>query len=551
MIINKNGGVNLGNKKIMSLAFLMLLLISTVLYGCSGGSEEGSEGNGETGGEGESGEEKVLIFGRGGDSVSLDPITVTDGESFKVTKNIFDTLVNFGEQDTEIEPGLASEYTAAEDGLTYTFTLEEGVTFHDGTDFNAEAVVANFDRWAAGDADQYPYYGSMFGGFGDEEGHVIESVEATGDYEVTIKLKRPMAPFLKNLAMSPFGIASPTAIEEQGDAFGDNPVGTGPFKFVEWNRNDTVRIEKFEDYWVEGEPKLDEVVFRAIPDNSGRLNALLAGEIDLADGINPSDAETIESNDDLQLYERPSMNVGYLGLTTTREPFDDPKVRQAMNHAIDRQAIVDAFFEGRGEVAKNPLPPVISGYNDAIEGYDYDPEKAKALLEEAGLGDGFEMELWAMPVPRPYMPDGQKVAEAIQSDLAEVGITAEIVSYEWATYLEKAANGEADAFLLGWTGDNGDADNFLYVLLDQDNIGSNNYTYYENQELHDILIEAQTEVDEEVRNELYAQAQEIIHEDAPWVPLAHSTPLLAGGSNVVNFKPHPTGSDKLAEVDLE
>ncbi len=553
MIINKNGGVNLGNKKIMSLAFLMLLLISAVLYGCSGGSNEGSEseGSGETGGEGESTEEKVLIFGRGGDSVSLDPITVTDGESFKVTKNIFDTLVNFGEQDTEIEGGLASDWEAAEDGLTYTFQLEEGVTFHDGTDFNAEAVVANFDRWAAGDADQFPYYGSMFGGFGDEEGHVIESVEATGDYEVTFTLKRPMAPFLKNLAMSPFGIASPTAFEEQGDAFGDNPVGTGPFQFVEWNRNDTVRIEKFDDYWVEGEPKLDEVVFRAIPDNSGRLNALLAGEIDLADGINPSDAATIEGDENLQLFERPSMNVGYLGLTNTREPFNDPLVRQAMNHAIDRQAIVDAFFEGRGEVAKNPMPPVISGYNDDIEGYEYDPERAKELLEEAGLGDGFEMELWAMPVPRPYMPDGQKVAEAIQSDLAEVGITAEIVSYEWATYLEKAANGEADAFLLGWTGDNGDADNFLYVLLDQDNIGSNNYTYYENQELHDILIEAQTEVDEEVRNELYMQAQEIIHEDAPWVPLAHSTPLLAGGNNVVNFKAHPTGSDKLSTVDLE
>lgn len=552
MIINKNGGVNLGNKKIMSLAFLMLLLISTVLYGCNGGTDEGAEnGNGETGDEGDSTEEKILIFGRGGDSVSLDPITVTDGESFKVTKNIFDTLVNFGEQDTEIEGALASDWVAEEDGLTYTFTLEEGVTFHDGTDFNAEAVVANFDRWAAGDADQFPYYGSMFGGFGDDEGHVIESVEATGDYEVTISLKRPMAPFLKNLAMSPFGIASPTAFEEAGDAFGDNPVGTGPFKFVQWNRNDTIRIEKFEDYWVEGEPKLDEVVFRSIPDNSGRLNALLAGEIDLADGINPSDAATIEGDDNLQLFERPSMNVGYLGLTATREPFDDPLVRQAMNHAIDRQALVDAFFEGRGEVAKNPMPPVISGYNDDIEGYEYDPERAKELLEEAGLGDGFEMELWAMPVPRPYMPDGQKVAEAIQSDLAEVGITATIVSYEWATYLEKAANGEADAFLLGWTGDNGDADNFLYVLLDQDNIGSNNYTYYENQELHDILIAAQTEVDEDARNELYMQAQEIIHEDAPWVPLAHSTPLLAGGSNVVNFKAHPTGSDKLASVDME
>lgn len=550
IINNKNGGVNLRKKKLVSLAFLMLLLLATALYGCS--SDNASDNTeGDSGDSGDSGEPKVLIFGRGGDSVSLDPIAVTDGESYKVTKNIFDTLVNFGEQDTEIHPGLASEWTAAEDGLTYTFTLEEGVKFHDGTDFNAEAVVANFERWAAGNADQFPYYGSMFGGFGDEEGHVIDSVTATGDYEVEFKLKRPQAPFLKNLAMSSFGIASPTAFEAAGDKFGDAPVGTGPFKFVEWKRNDSITIEKNADYWVEGEPKLDQVVFRSIPDNSARLNALLSGEIDLADGITPSDGATVEGDANLQLFERPSMNVGYLGLTTTREPFDDPKVRQAMNHAIDKQAIVDAFFEGRGEIAKNPMPPVISGYNDSIEDYDYNPEKAKELLAEAGLPDGFEMELYAMPVPRPYMPDGQKVAEAIQKNLADVGVTANIVSFEWATYLEKAANGEADAFLLGWTGDNGDADNFLYVLLDQDNIGSNNYTYYENQELHDILIEAQTEVDEDKRNELYGKAQEIIHEDAPWVPLAHSTPLLAGGKNVVNFKAHPTGSDKLSTVDLE
>ncbi|MDN7247461.1 ABC transporter substrate-binding protein [Planococcus shenhongbingii] len=537
-------------KKLVSLAFLMLLLLATALYGCS--SDNASENTeGDSGDTEKSGDPKVLIFGRGGDSVSLDPIAVTDGESYKVTKNIFDTLVNFGEQDTEIHPGLATEWTAAEDGLTYTFTLEEGVKFHDGTDFNAEAVVANFERWAGGDADKFPYYGSMFGGFGDEEGHVIESVTATGDYEVEFKLKRPQAPFLKNLAMSSFGIASPAAIEAAGDKFGDAPVGTGPFKFVEWKRNDSITIEKNPDYWVEGEPKLDQVVFRSIPDNSARLNALLSGEIDLADGITPSDGATVEGNADLQLFERPSMNVGYLGLTTTREPFDDPKVRQAMNHAIDKQALVDAFFEGRGEVAKNPMPPVISGYNEDIEDYDYNPEKAKQLLAEAGLPDGFEMELYAMPVPRPYMPDGQKVAEAIQKNLADVGVTAKIVSFEWATYLEKAANGEADAFLLGWTGDNGDADNFLYVLLDQDNIGSNNYTYYKNQELHDILIEAQTEVDEDKRNELYKQAQVIIHEDAPWVPLAHSTPLLAGGKNVVDFKAHPTGSDKLASVDLK
>jgi peptide/nickel transport system substrate-binding protein len=534
----------LSKKKLWSLAVLVMLVLSTVLAACSSDSSDGDKGDDE----GKS-EPKILVFGRGGDSVSLDPGAVTDGESFKVTQNLFETLVNFGPQDTTINPGLAKKWNAEPDGLTYTFELEEGIKFHDGTDFNAEAVVANFERWANGSGEDFYYYSSMFGGYKGDEGHVIDSVTADGDYTVVFKLKRPQAPFLKNLAMSPFGIASPTAFEKE--KFGDNPVGTGPFKFVEWKRNDSITIEKNEDYWVKGLPKLDKVVFKAIPDNSARLNALNAGEIDLADGINPADGASVEGNDKLQLYERPSMNVGYLGLTTTRPPFDKVEVRQAMNYAIDKQAIVDAFFEGRAEVAKNPMPPVISGYNDDIPGYEYNPEKAKELLAAAGLPDGFEMELWAMPVPRPYMPDGQKVAEVIQANLAEVGIKAKIVSFEWATYLEKTRLGEADAFMLGWTGDNGDADNFLYVLLDQDNIGSNNYSYYSNDELHDILIEAQSEVDENKRIDLYKEAQEIIFADAPWVPLAHSTPLLAGKAELLNFLPHPTGSDKLDEVDFK
>jgi len=544
MINKQYGGVNLRKKKLWSLALLAMLVLSTILAACS------SDGDGEKG-EGDSSEPKILVFGRGGDSVFLDPAAATDGESFKVTKNVFETLVNFGDQDTTINPGLASEWKAEEDGVTYTFQLEEGVKFHDGTDFNADAVVKNFDRWMNGSEDKFPYYASMFGGFKGDEGHVIESVTADGDYSVVIKLKRPQAPFLKNLAMSPFAIASPTAFEEHGDKFTENPVGTGPFKFVEWKRNDSITIEKYEDYRIDGLPKLDKVIFRSIPDNSARLNALNTGEIDLADGVNPSDGASVEGNSDLQLFERPSMNIGYLGLTSTRPPFDKKEVRQAINHAIDKQAIVDAFFEGRAEVAKNPMPPVISGYNDDVAGYDYNPEKAKELLAAAGLPDGFEMDLWAMPVPRPYMPDGAKVAEAIQANLAAVGIKANIVSYEWATYLEKAKNGEADAFLLGWTGDNGDADNFLYVLLDEDNIGSNNYSYYSNPAVHDILIQAQTEVDEDKRNELYGQAQEIISEDAPWVPLAHSTPLLAGRADLENFLPHPTGSDKLETVDFK
>lgn len=535
-------------RKHLPLLLVLILVLSAALAACSGGKENGES---EKGGDKGSSEKNTLVFGRGGDSTSLDPSRVTEGETFKVTVNLFETLLNFGEQDTTVQPGLAKEYDTSEDGLTYTFELQEGVKFHDGTDFNAEAVVKNFERWANGNAEQYPYYNSMFGGFKDDEGHVIESVTADGDSTVVIKLKRPQAPFLKNIAMSMFAIASPAAFEKGDNEFERKPVGTGPFKFVEWKANDTITIEKNEDYWQEGLPKLDRVIFKSIPDNSARLNSLLAGEIDLADGINPADGVKIEDNANLQLFERPSMNVGYLGLTVTREPFDKKEVRQAINYAIDKQTIIDSFFEGRAEVANNPMPSSISGYNEDVEAYPYDPEKAKELLKEAGLENGFEMELWAMPVPRPYMPDGTKVAEVIQSNLADVGIKAKIVSYEWATYLEKASKGDADAFMLGWTGDNGDADNFLYVLLDEDNIGSNNYTYFKNEATHKLFIEAQTEVDEEKRNELYKQAQVILHEEAPWVPLAHSIPLLGGAKDLTGFKPHPTGSDLLSNVEFK
>ncbi|WP_377891532.1 ABC transporter substrate-binding protein [Alkalihalobacillus sp. R86527] len=534
-------------KYILSLIFVMLLSIG--LAGCGGSNESNGDEGGDS--DGGSADGNTLIFGRGGDSVALDPAAVTDGESFKVTKNIFDTLLTYGEQDTEINPGLAEKWEVSEDGKTYTFMLREGVKFHDGTDFNADSVVFNFERWMNGSEESFYYYKSMFGGFKGDEGHVIESVTAKDDYTVEIKLKRPQAPFLKNLAMSPFAIASPDAIEKHGDKFGENPVGTGPFVFDQWSRNDKIVVTKNEDYWMDGYPKLERVIFRAIPDNSARLNALMAGEIDLMDGLNPSDVQQVEDDANLQTFFRPSMNVGYLGLTSNREPLNNKKVRQALNHAVDKQSIIDAFYAGQAEPAKNPMPSVIGGYNDDIEPYEYDLEKAKALLKEAGYEDGFDMELWAMPVPRPYMPDGQKVAEVIQKSFAEIGVNAEIKSYEWATYLEKARNGEADSFLLGWTGDNGDADNFLYVLLDKDNIGSNNYSYYSNDEVHDILIEAQSTPDEEKRNELYKEAQEIIHEDAPWIPLVHSKPALGGSERVKGFSPHPTGSDTLTKVTLE
>ena len=539
------------NKRRGILFFVFAFILSLALVGCNSSASntpKENEGNKDTEKE-PAVEEKnpssdTLVFGRGGDSTSLDPAATTEGEAFKVTVNLFETLINFGPQDTEIEPGLATEWEMSPDGLTHTLKLRQGVKFHDGTDFNADAVVYNVERWMAGNAEQFYYYNSQFG-------DKIKEVKALDEYTVEFTLNQVIAPFYKNLAMSPFGIASPAAIEKFGDKFNENPVGTGPFVFKEWKRNDRITIVKNENYWQEGLPKLDSVIFRSIPENSARLNALAAEEVDLIDGVNFSDVPSIEGNAKLQIFNRPSMNVGYVGLTNTRGPLENKLVRQALNYAVDKQAIIDAFYAGAAMPAKNPMPPVIAGYNDDVVDYDYNPEKAKELLKEAGFENGFEMELWAMPVPRPYMPDGQKVAEALQANFEAIGVTAKIVSYDWATYLDKAKDGEADSFLLGWTGDNGDADNFLYVLLDEDAIGSNNYTYYKNSEVHALLIKAQASNDEAEREKLYKEVQLIIKEDAPWIPLVHSTPVLAGKAEITGFLAHPTGSDLLANVEFK
>jgi peptide/nickel transport system substrate-binding protein len=529
-------------KKSLWLFLTCVLVLSLALAGCSGSSEKGSSGGSEKGGG-------VLIYGKGGDAVSLDPATVTDGESFIVTEQIYETLVEYAKDSMEIKPGLAEKWDISPDGLKYTFHLREGVKFHDGTDFNADAVVKNFQRWAKSkDEAKFAYYASMFGGFEGDEGHVIKEVKAVDDKTVEFTLARPQAPFLKNLAMSPFAIASPAAIDK-GD-FGKNPVGTGPFKFKSWKTGDTIEIVKNDKYWNKELPKLDGVTFKVIKDNSARLNALIKGEIDLMDGLNPSDMSKVKADSKLQLFERPSMNVGYLGFNVEKAPFNKKEVRQAINHLVNKEEIIKNFYEGTAEPAKNPMPPSIAGYDDSIQDYQYDVEKAKELLKKAGLEKGFKMDLWAMPVPRPYMPNGQKVAEALQASFKQVGIEAKIVTFEWGTYLEKVQAGEAPMFMLGWTGDNGDADNFLYTLLDKDAIGSNNYSRYSNEEAHKLLIEAQTTADEAKRNELYQKAQKIIHEDAPWVPLVHSKPQLAGSKNIKGFVPHPKGTQSFADVSL-
>lgn len=499
----------------------------------------------------------TLIIGRGGDSVSLDGAIVTDGESLKIAHQVYDSLLEYKEGTTEVEPALAETWDISTDGLQYTFHLRQGVKFHDGTDFNADAVVFNFTRWSDPNSaykfegDSFDYYDSMFGPDG---ARVIKSVTAKDANTVVFTLNQPQAPFLQNIAMTCFGIASPAAIQEKKENFKNEPVGTGPFVFKEWKRNDSITLEKNPNYWKEGQPKLNTVIVRSIPDNSARFNALQNGEIDLMEDVSPDDLTLLESNTALQKIERPPFNVAYIGFNLKKKPFDDPKVRVALNYAVNKQGIIDAFFAGQAKAAVNPMPPTLWGYNDSVQDYTYDLDKAKQLLADAGYPDGLpgEYTFYAMPVSRPYMPDGKKVAEAIQADFAKIGVKVNIESPEWATYLDDTKAGEKDdLYMMGWTGDNGDPDNFIYTLLDKDAIPSNNRSFYVNEDLHKLLIQAQQETDQSKRTELYKQSQEIIKKDAPWIPLVHTTPILAAKANLKGFVPDPTGTEYYSSIYFE
>lgn len=493
----------------------------------------------------------TLVFGRGGDSVGLDPALESDGESFKVCDNIYDSLVRFRKESTDIEPALATSWMVSDDRLTWTFVLREGVKFHDGTPFDAEAVVFSLGRQFQKDHPHhevegaYQYWNSM------SMSDIVKDIRSVSPHRVDVELHRPTAPFLSNLAMGFCSIVSPTAVRKWGEDYPRHPVGTGPFAFAEWIKDDRIVLTRNTDYW-DGVPAVERVIFRSIPENSVRLIALSQGAISGMDNLVPDFIPNIEANPKLKLLKQAGMNVGYLAMNMDRHPFHLLKVRRAVNHAINKQAIVDNLYHGLANVAVNPIPPTMWSYHEGIVGYAYDPARARRLLAEAGFQEGFKTTLWAMPVPRPYMPQPLKLAQAIQADLKAVGIEAEIVTYEWGTYLDKVQRGQHDMGLLGWTGDNGDPDNFLYVLLDQSATAfpANNIAFYRSEELHELLIQAQVEVNVETRSDLYRRAQEIIHRDAPWTPLVHVAQTAAFGKDVAGFSLHPTGSKWFKDVTL-
>ena len=497
----------------------------------------------------------TLVFAKGGDAVELDPADVTDGESVTVMNNIFEGLVRYKPGTTEVEPWLATKWDVSPDGLVWTFYLRQGVKFHDGTPFNADAVVFSFERQRDPNHPFHKYGKWEYWQWCFSE---IKKTEKVDDYTVKITLDHPFAPFLSTMAMFTAYIVSPTNCEKWGDQWFAHPVGTGPFKFVEWVKGDHITLEKNPDYWGE-KAKIDKLIFKVIPDASQRLLSLQKGEVQGMEFPNPDDLAKIEQDANLQILSEPGLNVGYLAMnmgTDTpgfEKPFGDVRVRQAINYAINKKAIVDQLYKGTAVVAKNPIPPTLWGYNDAIQDYEYNPEKAKELLKEAGYPNGFKTKLWAMPVSRPYMFDPQKIATAIQADLKAVGIDAEIVTYDWGTYLQKTENGEHPMALLGWTADYADPDDFLYVLLDSDSatVGSaGNIAFYRNPEVHNLNIQAQRETDQTKRAEIYKKVQEIVHNDAPWVPLAHAKQILVFNKNVKGFVLYPTGDYHFETVTI-
>lgn len=524
----------------------------------------------------------VFIFGRGADSVQLDPALVTDGESFRVTGQLLEPLYQYELGSTVPVPALAEECVANEDATVWTCSLRQGVKFHDGTDFNADAVVFNYERWRFTDnpyhfeSQVFEYYEYMWGGFDDES--VIAAVTALDEYTVEFTLSDPLAPFLANLAMDMFAISSPAAIEAAGEDYGlpsVGAVGTGPFKFVSWEEGNEIVIEANQDYWG-GAPGVSQVVFRVIPDDSARFLALQAGDIHGLEQAVVEDLQTAEASDELYVITRPALNTGYLAFNYKIEEFNDPLVREAVDLALDKAGLVENFYGDYGEVATNFLPPLIWGHNAALEDRGYNAERAKELLTEAGFPDGLSevtiaedildldgnvlyaagdkipLRLYYMPVTRFYYPSPEEIGTAMAANLFAAGIEAELyLEGDWPTFLDSRRNGTlVGLYMLGWGGDNGDPDNFLGYFFSGSTEPQAREGWYQNVELAEMLQEAAITPDRAARQAMYEQAEQMLYDDIARIWIAHNNTPLIFSNKIEGYGAQPVGADYFEFVEF-
>ena len=552
-------------------------LTAVTLSACAS-SDRDDEGGGE-GGEAASG--GTLVFGAAGDPKMFDPAFASDGETFRVARQMHEGLLGNELGGTDPVPELAEDWEVSEDGLEYTFALREGVTFHDGTDFNAEAVCFNFDRWynfegLAQSPSATPYYQDVFGGFAStpDTPSIYESCEASDENTAVIRLTRVTSKFPSALALPAFSIQSPTALEEYDadnvsgseDALTyseyalEHPTGTGPFKFQEWDRgNGEVTIVRNDDYWGE-QAKLDEIIFRTISDGNTRRQELQAGSIDGYDFVAPADYDTL-GEDGAQVLVRDPFNILYLGFnaggvagTAANPALQDPRVRQAIIHAIDRETIVNSLLPTGAEVATQFMPPTVDGYAQDVPTYDYDVDRARQLLAEAGATGTTLKFFYPTDVSRPYMPDPGALFQVINQNLIDAGFTVEPTALPWnPDYLNAVQAGlQHDIHLLGWTGDYNDAYNFIGTFFGPkaDGLAKAEFGAFNAPEIFAALEEGDAEPDEANRTESYEEANRLIMEYLPGVPISHSPPALVVSERVQGLEPSPLTAEVFSTVSL-
>lgn len=503
--------------------------------GTDPGEETGTDTEGAQGGD--------LVIGQLSDAVSLDPHGSNDTPSSNVAYNIYEALL-IQDENMELQPGLATEWERVDD-LTWQFTLREDVTFHDGSEFNADVVQANFERIL--DEDIASPRAFLY--------EMVEEINVVDDYTVEFVTEYPFSPLPAHIAHSGGGMMSAEVIaadyeaiengSEPGSVINENPVGTGPFVFESWTPGDEIVLNRNDDYWG-GAPALDSITFRVVPEGSTRLADLETGAIHISDPLSPSDVSRVEGTDGMSVNSQPSVSLSYIGFNAQKEPFDDPLVRQAISKAIDKDTIINGIYDGVGIPAESPLAPDVFGHDENISGLEYNVEEARELLAEAGYEDGFSTTIWTND-----NQDRIDTATAVQAQLEEIGIDVEIEIVEWGAYLEDTAAGEHDMFILGWSTVTGDADYGLYPLFHSDNFGeAGNRTFFATDELDSVLEEARQSSDEDERLDLYSRAQEILVDEAPMIYIHHPEFLLAVSDDVEGLWQHPTGILMLRDVSL-
>lgn len=501
----------------------------------------------------------ALVFGSGGQPVNLEPGNIIDTNSIYVQAQIYNTLIDTKPGSTELEQSLATEWTDSEGGKVWALKLRPGVKFHDGTDFNAAAVKFNVQRWwepkfefgYRNAGKPYEIWSDLFGGYKGSPDSLLQDVVVEGTDTVRFVFKQPFASFPSAISSAYFGIASPDAIEKAGANYGTPSslaVGTGPFVFKEWRSGDRIVLEKNPNYWKEGLPKVDQLVIRFITDPAARLAQLRSGTVDFTVDLTPDQMAEIQKASNVEPVLRPSLNVGYLALNPSYEPLAKREVRQAIAQAINKQEIVKAFWGELGVTDPHFTPPSLEEFQSAnVTDYQYNSQQAKQLLAQAGYPNGFSLDLWYMPVSRPYFPNPKPIAEAFAAELSALGIKVNLQTKDWAAYLDDRNKPPGfQSFMLGWTGDYGDPDNFYYAHFGPG--ATQDLGNWKNQQLFNLLAQGRATAEPAERAKIYAQVDEILHQEALRLPIVHSQPLLAKRKTLSNWTPSPLGNESFEQV---